>query len=150
MKVTETSTAPLRLHGTSRLRSGTRRRREALLGETKAIEAKLAELDKRLSKDFAKYVSVARIKPLAAEETQALLGPDEELVLLMPADAEPPLQEESFAWVVTRTDVRWVHSELGTQALNGEVQALRCGLDYTAPIGPGCIELTGSNYSIDD
>ena len=68
----------------------------------------------------------------------------------MPTDAEPPLQEESFAWVVTRTDVRWVHSELGTQALNGEVQALRCGLDYTAPIGPGCIELTGSNYSIDD
>ena len=39
------------------------------------------------------------------------------------------LPEETFIWVVTKSDVRWVRSELGTAALAREVAALRCGLD---------------------
>ena len=47
---------------------------------------------------------------------------------------------------MTKTDVRWVRSELGTAALRREVAALRCGLDAAAWHGDGkqrCAELLG-------
>ena len=48
-----------------------------------------------------------------------------------------PVPEETFVWVVTKSDVRWVRSDLGTAALTREVAALRCGLDATAWDGDG-------------
>ena len=38
---------------------------------------------------------------------------------------------------MTKTDARWVRSDLGTAALTREVAALRCGLDATAWYGDG-------------
>jgi hypothetical protein len=46
-----------------------------------------------------------------------------------------PTPEETFIWVVTKTDSRWVRSELGTPSLQREVAALRCGLDYDGTWG---------------
>ena len=43
--------------------------------------------------------------------------------------------EETFIWVVTKSDVHWVRSDLGTRALEREVAALRCGLDYDGTWG---------------
>ena len=37
--------------------------------------------------------------------------------------------EETFIWVVTKTDSRWVRSALGTKSLKQQVATLRCGLD---------------------
>ena len=57
-----------------------------------------------------------------------------------------PLPEETFVWVVTKREVRWVRSELGTAALRREVAALRCGLDYEgswAIESSPCPQLTG-------
>ena len=108
-----------------------KRAEQALLDEAKSVETKLVELDKRLSRDFAKYAAIARIEPLTVEQTQALLGSDEALVLFLPTGAEPPITEETFIWVVTKTETRWVRSQLGTEALTREVAALRCGLDAT-------------------
>jgi CHAT domain-containing protein len=69
---------------------------------------------------------------VSAAEVQAELGAHEALVLLLDTDDRfRPLPEETFIWVVTKTDVRWVRSELGTVALGREVAALRCGLDAT-------------------
>ena len=51
--------------------------------------------------------------------------------------AQHTLPEETFVWVVTKTEVRWVRSELGTAALAREVAALRCGLDAAAWDGGG-------------
>ena len=48
---------------------------------------------------------------------------------------------------MTKTDMRWVRSDLGTAALTREVPALRCGLDAAAGTGPPCAELTGENYT---
>jgi CHAT domain-containing protein len=60
-------------------------------------------------------------------------------------DVEPPISEETFVWVVTKSDTRWVCSELGAAALQREIAALRCGLDYygtwAAPGGSRCSEL---------
>jgi CHAT domain-containing protein len=61
---------------------------------------------------------------------EALLQPNEALVLFLDTDARfKPTSEETFIWVVTKGDVRWVKSELGTKALTEGVAVLRCGLD---------------------
>ena len=39
------------------------------------------------------------------------------------------IPEESLIWTITKTDSRWVRSDLGTKALAERVFALRCGLD---------------------
>ena len=60
---------------------------------------------------------------------QAQLRPDEALILFLDTPEATPTPEETFIWVVTKTDLRWVRTGLGTAALAREVQALRCGLD---------------------
>jgi hypothetical protein len=58
--------------------------------------------------------------------------------------------EETFIWVVTKSDVHWVRSDLGTRALEREVAALRCGLDYDGTWGAEtsrCPELLKTNYT---
>jgi CHAT domain-containing protein len=51
--------------------------------------------------------------------------------LFLDTPAWNPTPEETFIWVVTKTEMRWVRSELGTRALTERVAALRCGLDQT-------------------
>ena len=94
-----------------------------------AIDDRLAELNGRLAKDFPNYAALASPIPTPLSEVQALLGPDEALVLFLDTPEWKPLPEESFVWVVTTTEVRWARSEFGTAALKREVAALRCGLD---------------------
>jgi hypothetical protein len=60
---------------------------------------------------------------------QTQLGADEALVLFLDTREWKPTPEETFVWVVTKKDVRWVRSDLGTPGLIREVAALRCGLD---------------------
>jgi len=95
-----------------------------------AIEARIATIDKTLATNFPDYATLASPVPEPVEEVQAALAPDEALVMLLDTTEWKPTPEETFIWVVTRTDVRWVRSELGTRALTQEVAALRCGLDY--------------------
>ena len=102
-----------------------------------AIDARIADIDKRLAADFPDYAALARPTPLSVEEVQSQLRPDEALVLFLDTPEWNPTPEETFIWVVTKTDMRWVKSELGTPALRREVAVLRCGLDYTAWYGEG-------------
>src|SRR5262249_32949669 len=124
-----------------------------LLDEAQSVEAKLGKLDTRLKKDFAKYVAIARIEPLTVEETQALLNPEEALVLLLPTGVEPPVPEETFIWVVTKPEARCVRSDLGAASLQDAVTALRCGLDYYgswATKETKCPDLTQASYTAAD
>jgi len=64
-----------------------------------------------------------------------------------------PTPEETFIWVVTKSDVRRVRSDLGTQSLQREVAALRCGLDYDGTwgvAGQRCSEVLKTNYTESD
>ena len=98
-----------------------------------AIDARLGAVDARLANDFPDHVALASPAPVSVAEVQAQLGADEALVLFFDTDARfGPLLEETFIWVVTRAQVRWVDSELGTAGLSREVAALRCGLDASA------------------
>jgi len=97
-----------------------------------AIDTRIAEIDKELVAKFPDYAALASPAPLAVEEVQAQLRPNEALVLFLDTAEWKPTPEETFVWVVTKTDVRWVRSGLGTPALTREVEALRCGLDAEA------------------
>jgi tetratricopeptide (TPR) repeat protein len=97
-----------------------------------AIDKRIADIDKRLAMDFPDYAALSRPKPLSVEEVQLQLRPDEALVLFLDTRKWPTTPEETFIWVVTKTEARWVRSDLGTQALTREVAALRCGLDAAA------------------
>jgi CHAT domain-containing protein/tetratricopeptide (TPR) repeat protein len=108
-----------------------------------AIDASVATIDKRLAAEFPDYAALAAPGPLTMAQVQADLNADEALVLFLDTKERKPVAEETFIWVVTKTDQRWVRSELGTAALAREVGALRCGLDLTAWAGEGAKRCTG-------
>ena len=93
------------------------------------IDARIREIDRRLAADFPDYAALARPQPLGVEQVQAELRADEALVLFLDTPEWKPTPEETFVWVVTKTDIRWLRSEFGTKALGEHVAALRCGLD---------------------
>jgi tetratricopeptide (TPR) repeat protein len=92
-------------------------------------ETAIATIDKSLALDFPNYMSIVGPHPLSVEEVQQNLGVDEALMAFLDTSELGPAPEETFIWVVTKTGVRWVRSELGTPALTRETLALRCGLD---------------------
>jgi CHAT domain-containing protein/tetratricopeptide (TPR) repeat protein len=117
------------------------------LARLAAIEARVAVIDRRLTAEFPDYADLASPAPANPEEVRSQLRPDEALVMFLDTPEGEPTPEETFIWVVTKTDLRWVRSDLGTAALTREVQALRCGLDAAAWKGQGCAELTGQTYT---
>ena len=103
----------------------------ALADRLTAIDARFAEIDRRLALEFPDYIALASPAPVSVAEAQAQLAADEALVVLLDTPGE------TFIWAATKTDVRWVRSGVGTAALTREVAALRCGLDATAWNGGG-------------
>jgi CHAT domain-containing protein len=105
-----------------------------------AADARLAEIDLKLKETFPQYASLVTSDSLDIAEVQSWLQPSEALVQFLDTpeltpyldpDLAKPTPEETFIWVVTKTDMRWVRIELGTKALAEHVAALRCGLDHT-------------------
>jgi CHAT domain-containing protein/tetratricopeptide (TPR) repeat protein len=122
-----------RLRSSAVAQSPDRRNREAEaenVSRLAAIDARIAAIDKTLAADFPDYAALVTPTPISVEAVQGYLGAGEALVLFLDTSELKPAPEETFIWVVTKTDVRWVRSELGTAALAREVAALRCGLDY--------------------
>ena len=109
----------------------------ALSDRLRQIDGRLAEIDKVLAKEFPEYAAATNPEPLTLADAQALLRNDEALVLFFDTRAWQPAPEETFIWVATRTEARWLRSDFGTQALATQVAALRCGLDQTAWDGEG-------------
>lgn len=110
---------------------------KALADRLVAINTRLAAINARLARDFPDYAALARPAVVSTAEVQALLGTDEALVVFLDTPEWKPLPDETFIWIVTKTEARWVRSDFGTAALTREVGALRCGLDVTAWDGGG-------------
>jgi hypothetical protein len=90
-----------------------------------AIDRRIAEIDGRLKVEFPDYAALASATPLSVEDVQTQLGADEALVVFLDTPEVKPTSEETFIWVVTKTDFRWVRSDLGAEALTREVKGLR-------------------------
>ena len=115
-----------------------------------AIDARIAGIDKELAAAFPDYAALSSPTPLTVEEAQSLLGADEALILFLDTPKWKTASEETFIWVVTRTDVRWVRSDMGAATLAREVQALRCGLAEAAWQEKSCTDLTSQRYTDED
>jgi len=105
---------------------------QALHDRIAKIDARIAEIDKALARDFPEYSALASPEPLSIADVQAQLRANEALVLFLDTAEWKPTPEETFLWVVTKTGARWLRIELGTRALSERVAALRCGLDQAA------------------
>jgi CHAT domain-containing protein/Flp pilus assembly protein TadD len=112
-----------------------------------AVDARMSAIDEELTVNFPDYSLLSSPAPISVSEVQKLLTVDEALVLTLDTREWKPTPEETFIWVVTKSNLRWVRSDLGTSALAREVQALRCGLDAAAWDGSRCAELTGQRYT---
>ena len=114
------------------------------------IAARIREIDAKLKVDFIDYTELASPEPVSIEDLQGDLDAGEALILFLDTEAFTPTPEETFVWVVTKTDVRWFRSKLGTPSLEREVAALRCGLDYEGSWeidNSRCPALTRSDYT---
>jgi CHAT domain-containing protein/tetratricopeptide (TPR) repeat protein len=109
---------------------------KVLIDRLAAIDGRLEAIDAQFAKDFPEYASLTNPKPASVAEVQALLQPNEALVLFLDTDERfKPTPEETFIWVITRGEMRWVKTELGTKTLAQRVKALRCGLDDEEWVG---------------
>ena len=121
------------------------------LSRLDAIDTRVGEIDTTFREKFPDYALLANPAPLSAEDVQAQLRPDEALLLFLDTPEAPPTPEETFIWVVTKTDLRWVRIDLGTAGLTEEVKALRCGLDARgAWTDESCEKLLGVKYTPTD
>jgi tetratricopeptide (TPR) repeat protein/CHAT domain-containing protein len=95
-----------------------------------AIEARIGQIDAVLKDGFPEYAALASLAVASIGDVQAVLRADEALLMFFDTDDRfTPLPQETFIWVMTKGEVRWLRSDLGTQALTDAVAALRCGLD---------------------
>ena len=95
----------------------------ALRTELATIERKLAANTARLEREFPEYTALAGGKPLAAEEVQQLLRPDEVLLFWLTGEAE------SYVFALTRDRFEWHSLNISEKELADKVARLRAGLD---------------------
>lgn len=84
--------------------------------------SRLGELDKRLTAEFPEFRELTNPAPLSIAELQALLRPDEALVMT--------LTDESFlyTWAVSSTASAWTRAEVQQDDIAALVQGLRAQL----------------------
>ncbi len=107
------------------------------------IRRRVTEIGARLAQEFPGYTSLADPEPLAVAQVQALLRPNESLVLVLDVPAIGRSREHSVTFVVTPDTARWHRIPLAADGIAREVYALRCGLDDTAWASPVCERLLG-------
>lgn len=101
--------------------------RIALAGEVESLTNQLALIDDRVATEFPDFAALTAPEPLGLAEVQALLRPDEALILIFVG----PQFTDVFA--VSPKKVGWHQVGAGTATLADVVATLRQELDPTAP-----------------
>ena len=98
-------------------------RRDTLRTEFETVLARLQVLDTEIETRFPAYAELTSPRALSVEETQALLKPDEGLLLVLVAS------DAAYVWAVTREDIAWTRAAgLGETAMGEAVETLRRSL----------------------
>ncbi len=95
------------------------------------IDGRVQQIDQQIARDYPNVATLTQIKPLSVAGVQQQLGPDEAVVYMLDSWAIGGTPGETFIWVITRQDVRWRRTAIGTDELEKSVDILRCGLDRT-------------------
>ncbi len=93
------------------------------------IRARLADVGARLDKQFPDFVALTSPKPLAIKDAQALLGPDEALILWITSEDKTEL------FAITRDSADWHTLPIKSEELTQKVAAFRRGLSVDAASG---------------
>ena len=104
-------------------------REKQITDQLSVIDIRIAAIDVALKDKFPDYTALASPEPLSIPDLQKVLRVDEALVLTLDTDELRPVVEETFIWVVTKTEARWIRSDLGTKGLAARVRAMRATLD---------------------
>ena len=95
------------------------------------IDRQLKSVNPVVAKELARVNSLSTPEPFSIAHTQNYLRAKEALVFIVDTSVSLGISEETFIWVVTKNDARWVRSPMGTKTMQREVSLLRCGLDPT-------------------
>jgi CHAT domain-containing protein/Tfp pilus assembly protein PilF len=97
---------------------------EAQLRRQLAMAAtELDALDARIAREFPTYAELANPKPVELAEAQAVLAPDEAMLVYL---AGP---DRSWLWAVRRGRAAFLRLDIAGEALSAEIAALRARLD---------------------
>jgi CHAT domain-containing protein/Tfp pilus assembly protein PilF len=112
-----------------------------------ALEARLRALDQRVGQEFPQYAQLAQPKPLDVADVRSLLNDDEALIAFLEVDHTGNLEQEAFAWLITKTDARWLRLGMTPAQIAAHVASLRCGLDAAAwQDDSHCADLLKTSY----
>jgi len=99
--------------------------RQRIRDEAKAKSDELDAIDRQLAEQFPAYAELTRPKPLSSREVQALLEPDEAMLLIVPGS------DATYLFAVTKDKFDWARSSLKESDMIDAVTGLRDSL--TAP-----------------
>ena len=104
-----------------------RARRAAVRTDYQTTLERLKIVDADIEARFPAYAELTSPRPLSVAETQALLGPDEALLLVL---VNP---EATYVWGVSHDKVEWARAaDLGDAAMTEAVASLRASLTTAA------------------
>lgn len=88
-----------------------------------AMATRLRELSAELRQRFPEYTELASPKPATLSETQALLKPDEAMVIWLAGT------RRTYILAIRKTETRFLRVEIGRQEIDDIVKKLRVGVD---------------------
>ena len=95
----------------------------SLRKELAETESRLDLLDTRIAREFSAYAELSNPEPLELAATQAMLSPDEALLVYLVG------QDESWLWALRRDKAERYKLDIGATELSAEVAGLRERLD---------------------
>jgi len=95
----------------------------SLRSDVESTSEHLRQADARLAATFPSFAELTSRKPISAADIQALLSPNEAMLVYLVGE------DESWLWVVRRDRLTLLHLTIGAAALSQEVTALRERLD---------------------
>ncbi|MEO7567256.1 MAG: CHAT domain-containing tetratricopeptide repeat protein [Aestuariivirga sp.] len=112
-------------------------------GQLDALNSKINDTDAEIAKRFPAYASLTNPQPLSIADVQALLDPDEAVVLISAFGGSNG--NGTFVWVVTKQQAKSAGTDTSLDTLSSLVWTLRCGLDVATASSTDCLKRTGGS-----
>jgi len=123
--------------------------RAAAQAERAEIETAIEQIDARLREEFPDYFALIRPEGLSVEEAQAMLGPNEAVLLTVPTDLG------THVMAISRDSFGWARSSWTTSQIEAAVRRLRWEVGANVEIEPEeeaewlALETPGSPFPFD-
>jgi CHAT domain-containing protein len=96
---------------------------ERIRDRLKSIAIERNEIGISLKQRFPNFAALSKPTPISVKDTQALLADDEALIAF-------DFDDQSYAWVITRTNANWIELKITAKQVAEEVKLLRSSLTF--------------------